>query len=85
MSGERINTLKKLFNIAHGWSASDDWLPARVLETADTDSILNPSWLATAIETYYAERGWDSAGIPIHSTLDRLHLNEFAPDMLPTE
>ena len=30
-AGERINTLKKLFNLRQGWRPQDDWLPPRLL------------------------------------------------------
>jgi aldehyde:ferredoxin oxidoreductase len=63
-AGGRINTLKKRFNVEHGWTRSDDWLPERVLDAGVQDSILNPAWLTTAIDTYYAERGWNQDGIP---------------------
>jgi aldehyde:ferredoxin oxidoreductase len=33
-AGERINTLKKLFNIREGWKQEDDTLPSRVLTEA---------------------------------------------------
>ncbi len=33
-AGERINNLKKLFNIRQGWTRADDTLPSRVLGTA---------------------------------------------------
>jgi aldehyde:ferredoxin oxidoreductase len=73
-SGARINTLKKLFNIEHGWNRADDWLPERVLAETDADSILNPTWLTSAIDTYYAERGWSTDGVPTDANLYELDL-----------
>ncbi len=32
--GERIHTLKKLFNMREGWQPDDDWLPQRLLSEA---------------------------------------------------
>jgi aldehyde:ferredoxin oxidoreductase len=71
-TGQRINTLKKIFNIQHGWQRADDWLPPRLLDSSDSTTILNPAWLRVAIDTYYDERGWDRDGIPISETLDTL-------------
>lgn len=78
-AGARINTLKKLFNIRHGWVRTDDWLPERVLDNPDSDSILSPTWLAAAISAYYAERGWDSDGIPKPAELADLGLSGYEP------
>jgi aldehyde:ferredoxin oxidoreductase len=72
-AGARINTLKKQFNISHGWCLDDDWLPERVLEHRE-DSMLNPDWLRLAINTYYEARGWDGFGIPTADTIDQLEL-----------
>jgi aldehyde:ferredoxin oxidoreductase len=81
LAGARINTLKKMFNIAHGWTLDDDWLPERVL-APNTDSLLNPEWLNSAIKAYYEHRGWDQSGIPLHSTLDALNLSSLWTDQL---
>lgn len=74
-AGTRINTLKKLFNIRHGWKSHDDWLPGRVLEP-DEDSMLDPAWLQVAIQTYYHSRGWDESGLPCPDTLRQLGMDE---------
>jgi aldehyde:ferredoxin oxidoreductase len=63
-AGARINALKKQFNITHGWTRADDWLPPRVLQNDDPASILNPDWLRQAIDAYYKSRGWDAEGVP---------------------
>ncbi len=34
-AGERINNLKKAFNIREGWQRADDWLPPRLFKDAD--------------------------------------------------
>lgn len=75
-TGERINTLKKQFNIQHGWTRDDDWLPERVLSSEYGDSLLSPEWLESARSTYYAQRGWDELGIPLPCTLARLQLDD---------
>jgi aldehyde:ferredoxin oxidoreductase len=74
--GERIHTLKKLFNIRQGWQTSDDWLPARLLtETLPTGVArgvgLTPDELTTMVQSYYQARGWDQNGfIPRHKQRD---------------
>jgi aldehyde:ferredoxin oxidoreductase len=73
-TGARINTLKKLFNVQHGWTSSDDWLPDRVLQAEESDSILNPAWLRAAISAYYEARGWNADGSVPESLLDELGL-----------
>ncbi len=66
-AGERVHTLKKLFNIRQGWRAQDDWLPQRLLsETLSTGVArgvgLTPGELSEMIQGYYRARGWDENG-----------------------
>jgi len=66
--GERINTLKKLFNVREGWKPEDDWLPARILtETLPTGVArgvgLTETELRQMIQGYYGARGWDERGL----------------------
>jgi aldehyde:ferredoxin oxidoreductase len=65
--GERINTLKKLFNQREGWQPQDDWLPPRLLsEPLPTGVaqgvVLPPAELREMIRGYYNARGWDENG-----------------------
>jgi aldehyde:ferredoxin oxidoreductase len=58
-AGERINTLKKLFNIREGWRQEDDTLPPRVLtETLPTGIVqgvgLTKADLDMMIQGYYS-------------------------------
>ena len=68
--GERIHTMKKLFDIREGWQARDDWLPRRVFDEpvrSDASSIasLQADELRRMIACYYRTRGWDEhGGIP---------------------
>jgi aldehyde:ferredoxin oxidoreductase len=67
-TGERIHTLKKLFNIGQGWRTEDDWLPQRLLtETLPTGVArgvgLTPEELRPMIQSYYRARGWDESGL----------------------
>ncbi len=66
-AGERINNLKKLFNIREGWSRSDDTLPPRALSEALSDGVAEGSALTRAdldmmIAAYYRARGWTEDG-----------------------
>jgi len=66
-AGERINTLKKLFNMRAGWQPGDDWLPPRLLNEPLSSGVaqgvrLTPDELRIMIQGYYAARGWDKDG-----------------------
>ena len=66
--GERINTLKKLFNLREGWLPEDDWLPPRLLEEPLSSGVvqgvsLTPDELRLMIQSYYAARGWSEQGL----------------------
>lgn len=66
--GERINTLKKLFNMREGWQPEDDWLPPRLLTEPLSSGVvqgvsLTPDELRLMIQSYYATRGWNEEGL----------------------
>lgn len=70
-AGERINNLKKLFNIREGWIPEDDSLPPRALAESDTEAGLTRRQLQELIATYYQVRGWDDRGmIPTGHLID---------------
>jgi aldehyde:ferredoxin oxidoreductase len=76
-TGERINTLKKLFNIRAGWQPSDDWLPPRLLNEAlptgvATGVSLTATELRAMIQGYYKARGWDEQGFVPEGKLKEL-------------
>ncbi len=65
--GERIHTLKKLYNVREGWRPEDDWLPERLLrETLPTGIAqgagLTVDELRSMIQGYYRAREWDTHG-----------------------
>ncbi|MBI1994398.1 MAG: hypothetical protein HYS67_08345, partial [Deltaproteobacteria bacterium] len=65
--GERINTVKKLFNVREGWRPEDDWLPPRLLGESLPTGVaqgvgLTVSELREMIGGYYQARGWDENG-----------------------
>jgi len=70
-AGERINNLKKAFNIREGWTRTHDWLPPRLFEGAassakETQNLLSEKRLHELIDFYYQARGWTPEGlIPI--------------------
>jgi aldehyde:ferredoxin oxidoreductase len=59
LAGERVTTIKRLFNIRQGWTRADDTLPDRLLEG---DDALSRPQLDALIATYYAVRGWSANG-----------------------
>ena len=63
-AGERINNLKKLFNIREGWTRADDTLPPRLLSEPLPDGVaagvgLSNQDLDMMISAYYQSRGWN--------------------------
>jgi aldehyde:ferredoxin oxidoreductase len=78
-AGERIHTMKKLFNIREGWQTGDDWLPPRLLKEPLTSGVaqgtaLTPGELREMIEGYYAARAWDVDGFVPESRLTALRI-----------
>ena len=66
-AGERICTLKKLFNVREHWQPADDWLPPRLLREPLSSGVvrgvaLDPGELREMIQGYYRARGWDDTG-----------------------
>ncbi len=62
-AGERINNLKKLFNIREGWTTADDTLPPRALAESGSGDGLTRHQLQELIAAYYRIRGWDDQGM----------------------
>jgi aldehyde:ferredoxin oxidoreductase len=75
-TGERIHTLKKLFNIREGWQPGDDWLPARLLNEPLPAGVAAGAGLTTdelrdMIGGYYRAREWDGDGfVPEHKLVE---------------
>ena len=78
LAGERITTLKKLYNTWLGFSKKDDILPARILnEKRNTGGA--PNYLPDIEKMlceYYDLRGWDDDGIPKAHKIDELGLSD---------
>jgi aldehyde:ferredoxin oxidoreductase len=78
-AGERIVTLKKLFNVAQGWQPHDDWLPPRLLSEALADGAaegtrLSSDELRVMIDSYYRARGWEENGYVPRQKLQELNI-----------
>jgi aldehyde:ferredoxin oxidoreductase len=66
-TGERIHTLKKLYNVRESWQPADDWLPRRLLEEPLHSGVAEGTALSAAelremVQGYYHARGWDENG-----------------------
>ena len=66
--GERVNNLKKLFNIREGWRREDDTLPPRIFDEALPDGAgagvgLSRADLDMMAAAYYEARGWTPEGM----------------------
>jgi aldehyde:ferredoxin oxidoreductase len=77
--GERINVMKKLFNLREGWTPEDDWLPPRLLKETLPDGVaqgigLSPPELREMIQSYYLARGWDDRGFVPQEKLQELEI-----------
>ncbi len=82
-AGERINNLKKLFNIREGWTREDDTLPQRALTESLPDGVaagvgLSKADLDMMIAAYYHTRGWNPDGSIPQEKLSELDLNDAA-------
>ena len=68
VAGERINNIKKAFNIREGWKTGDDWLPPRlfkdpIAEGEGKGTVLTEEELKLMISDYYRARGWTAEGL----------------------
>jgi len=75
-TGERLFNLKRLINVRLGVTAQDDTLPRRLLElprdSGGAAGVLPDQELQ--MKEYYAERGWDTRGVPSPERLKALGL-----------
>ncbi|MDA0769869.1 MAG: aldehyde ferredoxin oxidoreductase family protein [Chloroflexi bacterium] len=88
-AGERINNLKKLFNIREGWTREDDTLPERVFtETLPTGMVagvgLEREDLQMMVQGYYRARGWTEDGMIPDEKLRELGLTELSETIVPS-
>lgn len=76
-TGERIHTLKKLFNVRERWQPEDDWLPERLLNERLQTGVaagvgLGRDELREMIRSYYQAREWDENGFVPLAKLEQL-------------
>ena len=88
LAGERINNLKKMFNIREGWDRAADTLPGRVLTETLPDGAaagvgLSTDDLQMMVSAYYRAREWNEDGTIPDETLDRLDLLDLASSAGP--
>ena len=81
LAGERINNLKKQFNIREGWQRADDTLPPRVFQEALPTGVaagvgLDKQDLDMMIQGYYRARGWRKDGTIPMGKLRELGLDD---------
>ena len=83
--GERVNNLKKAFNIREGWTREDDTLPQRVFDEALPTGVaqgvgLSRDDLDMMIDGYYRARGWNADGTIPDDTLRELGIEDVVMD-----
>lgn len=81
VAGERINNIKKAFNIREGWKRSDDWLPKRLFSdpvkgVEGREAVISEEGLNRMIDEYYQARGWTSEGIITDEKMRELELKD---------
>ena len=78
-AGDRIFTLKRLYNTRLGVTREDDQMPHRILTMqkrgADMPNI-PPEAFRKMMDEYYEIRGWTANGQPTAETLSGLDLSE---------
>jgi aldehyde:ferredoxin oxidoreductase len=83
--GERISTLKRMYNVRCGITRKEDTLPERILTQkrgAGAASDYLPD-LNAMLEEYYPYRGWNERGIPKREKLEALQLEKLINDLPP--
>lgn len=84
--GERVNNLKKAFNIREGWKRFDDWLPPRVFKDPIPSGeakgmLLSEEELTMMIDEYYQSRGWTAEGLIPLEKLKELGMDDIVEMM----
>jgi len=73
-TGERVFNMERLYNLREGFTASDDTLPARLLNESTFKEAESGVPLDAMLPKYYRLRGWNPDGIPTEKTLKRLQI-----------
>lgn len=85
-AGERGVTMARCFNLKHGMTAADDYLPERMYTPAHTGpqdgSFIPKETFLNGIKLYYEMNGWDRlTGIPTEGKLVEMSLDWLRDDM----
>lgn len=76
----RVATLERMFNLAAGITAEDDFLPSRFGEipivVAGRERLIRLEDMERMRRDYYKVRGWDDQGRPKRELLDHLRIRE---------
>jgi len=81
-SGERINTVARLFNVREGLGRKDDTLPYKVMHQPISDegpskgAYVTQEELDLLLDDYYEARGWNKEGIPTVEKLRELGMDD---------
>jgi aldehyde:ferredoxin oxidoreductase len=81
-SGERINTVARLFNIREGLGRKDDTLPYKVMHLPIPDegpskgAYVTQKELDFLLDDYYETRGWTKEGVPTEEKLKELGMTD---------
>jgi aldehyde:ferredoxin oxidoreductase len=89
-AGERIHTMKKLFNMRERWQPEDDWLPERLLSEklptgVGTGVGVSPDELRQMICGYYRARQWDENGSVPEWKLEELGISRNTEEIIDAE
>ncbi len=81
VAGERINNLKKAFNIREGWTRDDDSLPGRIFDEVLPTGVVKGVGLSrleldAMVRSYYRARGWAEDGTISSAKFRELDLEE---------
>jgi aldehyde:ferredoxin oxidoreductase len=79
--GTRIYTLERMILNREGIRRKDDLMPERTMKEAVPSGPikgqkLTPEMYDTMLDEYYEQRGWDSDGVPVSVTADKLGLTQ---------
>lgn len=79
--GERAMQLQRIINVRDGMSRKDDTVPKKMYIAAAfggrADMAPTEKEFNMMLDEYYAERGWDSNGIPTAAKLEEIGLGEY--------
>ena len=79
--GARIYNLERLIISREGMTREDDQIPSRIsndpLPSGPAEGmVITKQMYNTMLDEYYRERGWDSSGYPLKTTIEILGINE---------